>query len=114
VPNREYKPPGSFQKRRREKPSADVGMMKGIFVKESRTPSHLDFPLTMSQAIGTPTRRSTVDTMEANTNEFKIAEFALLNKAGSLRMLPIVPPSDTIPRIGGRSMRPKKKATESP
>jgi hypothetical protein len=89
-------------------------MIKGIFTNESSRPSHLDFPLTMNQAIGKPTKRSTVDTVNASTNEFRIAEFARFNRAGLLRMLPTVPPSERIPRIGGRSMRPKKKATESP
>jgi hypothetical protein len=52
--------------------------------------------------------------MKAKTTEFNIAEFARPNKTGSLRMLPTVPPSERIPRIGGRRMRPKKNATERP
>jgi hypothetical protein len=89
--------------------------MKGMFTIVSKKLSNRGLlPRTISHAIGKPSSRSIIETTKAKMNEFIIAVFALPSKTGSWRMLPTVPPWERIPRIGGRSMRKKKKMIAIP
>lgn len=63
-------PPGSFQNRRSEYPSAAVGTMKGMSARVSRTFSHLDFPREISHARGSPVIMSNNETRMAIMKEF--------------------------------------------
>jgi hypothetical protein len=70
--------------------------------------SHLDFPRVISQANGTPARRSKAATIKAILNELEIAPKAVFINAGWLVMLPIVGTFIKMPSMGGMRIIAKK------
>jgi len=85
--------------------------MNGISDNVSSTFIHFDFLRAISQAIGIPATKSMVATKRATAKEFWIAVSARDIRLDWLRTCCIVSHLITIPKIGGRKMRPRKIAT---
>jgi hypothetical protein len=81
-PNSADIPPLEPQNSKSEYPKAAVGTTNGMSAKVSRTLSHLDFPLVINQANGTPAIRSNAETVKAIMKEFLIALRAVFINAG--------------------------------
>jgi len=107
-PKNEDIPPPELQNSKSEYPRAAVGTTNGKSAKVSRTLSHLDFPRVISQAKGTPARRSKAATIKPMLNEFEIAPNAVFIKAGWLVMFPIVGALINMPIMGGIRIIAKK------